>query len=333
MAGPRPGPAQPGERRGRRARGCRPVSSRLAGRDVTVGEDGVRLADGTLAGSALSLDEAVRNLIAFTGCSVSRGARHGHLDPGPGPRPGLARASWRPASTPTSSCSPRDLQVVGTIVGGREVHRSEEVVPVEVVIVESAAELGSIVADAIEALLDRKPDAVLGLATGSSPVPVYDELVGPVRSWPDLVRAGSGVPAGRVRRPAARPSGVATGRSSNAPSPAESTSLPAPCMGPDGNACDLIAACARLRIGHRFGGRRRPPAPRCRSRRPHRLQRARLVPRLPHAAQDADQPDQGRQRPLLRVRRRRAAPCPDPGHRHHPRRPPPRARGVRLGQG
>ena len=47
----------------------------------------------------------------------------------------------------------------------------------EVVIVESVAELGSTVADAIESLLDRKPDAVLGLATGSSPVPVYDELV------------------------------------------------------------------------------------------------------------------------------------------------------------
>ena len=47
----------------------------------------------------------------------------------------------------------------------------------EVVIVESVTELGSIVAGAIEALLDRKPDAVLGLATGSSPVPVYDELI------------------------------------------------------------------------------------------------------------------------------------------------------------
>jgi glucosamine-6-phosphate deaminase len=34
-----------------------------------------------------------------------------------------------------------------------------------------------VVADAIEALLERKPDAILGLATGSSPLPVYDELV------------------------------------------------------------------------------------------------------------------------------------------------------------
>jgi glucosamine-6-phosphate deaminase len=47
----------------------------------------------------------------------------------------------------------------------------------EVVIVRSAAELGVVVADAVEALVARKPHAVLGLATGSSPLPVYDELI------------------------------------------------------------------------------------------------------------------------------------------------------------
>jgi len=37
-------------------------------------------------------------------------------------------------------------------------------------------ELASLAAGAIEALLDRKPEAVLGLATGSSPLGIYDEL-------------------------------------------------------------------------------------------------------------------------------------------------------------
>ena len=37
---------------------------------VTVGADGVRNADGVLAGSVLSMDEAVRNLVEFTGCTV-----------------------------------------------------------------------------------------------------------------------------------------------------------------------------------------------------------------------------------------------------------------------
>lgn len=47
----------------------------------------------------------------------------------------------------------------------------------EVVILEDAQQIGAVAADAIEALLTRKPTAVLGLATGSSPLAIYDELV------------------------------------------------------------------------------------------------------------------------------------------------------------
>jgi glucosamine-6-phosphate deaminase len=46
----------------------------------------------------------------------------------------------------------------------------------EVVILEDSQQIGTIAADAIEALLTRKPTAVLGLATGSSPLAIYDEL-------------------------------------------------------------------------------------------------------------------------------------------------------------
>lgn len=46
----------------------------------------------------------------------------------------------------------------------------------EVVIVEDVSAGGALVADEIVALLDRKPDAVLGLATGSTPLPVYEAL-------------------------------------------------------------------------------------------------------------------------------------------------------------
>ena len=41
----------------------------------------------------------------------------------------------------------------------------------EVVILQDAKEIGGVAADAIGALLARKPDAVLGLATVSSPLP------------------------------------------------------------------------------------------------------------------------------------------------------------------
>ncbi|MGG5171638.1 glucosamine-6-phosphate deaminase [Pseudarthrobacter sp. J1738] len=46
----------------------------------------------------------------------------------------------------------------------------------EVVILPSSKQIGIMAADAIAALLRRKPNAVLGLATGSSPLPIYNEL-------------------------------------------------------------------------------------------------------------------------------------------------------------
>ncbi|WP_159502254.1 glucosamine-6-phosphate deaminase [Microbacterium sp. 18062] len=46
----------------------------------------------------------------------------------------------------------------------------------EVVIVTSKDDAGALVADEIGGLVVRRPDAVLGLATGSTPLPVYDAL-------------------------------------------------------------------------------------------------------------------------------------------------------------
>ena len=46
----------------------------------------------------------------------------------------------------------------------------------EVVIVDEAREGERLAADAIQALISLRPDALLGLATGSSPEPIYREL-------------------------------------------------------------------------------------------------------------------------------------------------------------
>ena len=46
----------------------------------------------------------------------------------------------------------------------------------EIVIVPRAADAGALVADEIVRLVRTKPDAVLGLATGSTPLPVYEAL-------------------------------------------------------------------------------------------------------------------------------------------------------------
>ncbi len=53
------------------AMGMAPGVYRLADRDVIVDAASARLANGTLAGSILTMDAAVRNMIAFTGCSLA----------------------------------------------------------------------------------------------------------------------------------------------------------------------------------------------------------------------------------------------------------------------
>jgi glucosamine-6-phosphate deaminase len=52
----------------------------------------------------------------------------------------------------------------------------------EVVVCASAREAAALAADTIARLMSRKPEAALGLATGSSPLGVYDELARRVRA-------------------------------------------------------------------------------------------------------------------------------------------------------
>ena len=98
----------------------------LGGRTVTLGDDGVRLEDGTLAGSALALDEAVRNLITFTGCSPAESIAT--VTATPARVLGLPRkGTVAPGFDGDLTLLTADLRVATTFVGGREVHPTSEV--------------------------------------------------------------------------------------------------------------------------------------------------------------------------------------------------------------
>jgi N-acetylglucosamine-6-phosphate deacetylase len=106
------------------ALGMPPGHHRLAEFEVEVDDTGVRLPDGTLAGSVLSLDVALRNVMAWSGCSLGEvlpavtttpaallglGSEHGRIAPG-------FRADLV-LLTP-------GLRVQTTIVGGEVVYQS-----------------------------------------------------------------------------------------------------------------------------------------------------------------------------------------------------------------
>ena len=71
----------------------------------------------------------------------------------------------------------------------------------EVIIQPTPQDCAAIGGRMIRALLERKANAVLGLATGSTPIPLYEELVrlrSHVEQFRDtLASAGPGAPVGR----------------------------------------------------------------------------------------------------------------------------------------
>lgn len=112
----------------------------------------------------------------------------------------------------------------------------------EVVILNGSKQIGKLAADAIEELLRRKPGGVLGLATGSSPLPVYDELAARHgRDGLDFSRAQAFALDEYVGLPAGHPESYRevirrefTSRVNIAPENVHS---------PDGTAADIPAAC------------------------------------------------------------------------------------------
>ncbi|MPV37491.1 glucosamine-6-phosphate deaminase [Georgenia subflava] len=113
----------------------------------------------------------------------------------------------------------------------------------EVVIQPDAGAIATLVADEIERLLAARPDAVLGLATGSSPLAIYDELVRRHEAGRiSFARARAFMLDEYVGLPDAHPERYRNvidreiaGRVDFAPGAVQ---------GPDGNAEDLVGACA-----------------------------------------------------------------------------------------
>jgi N-acetylglucosamine-6-phosphate deacetylase len=103
------------------AMGMPPGRQALGRAEVTVGDDGVRLADGTLAGSNLTMDLGVRNLVTFTGCSWETALHAASAAPaavlGDGDRGSLHVGARADLVVLTD-----DLQLVTTVVGGEAVH-------------------------------------------------------------------------------------------------------------------------------------------------------------------------------------------------------------------
>lgn len=122
----------------------------------------------------------------------------------------------------------------------------------EVVIHSSVEHLAQLAGDAVEALLRRNPEAVLGLATGSSPLAVYDDLVRRHGAGLSFARARAFLLDEYVGLPDDHPERYRTVIDRELVSRVDLD--PAAVRAPDGNAADLPAACAAYEAAIRDAG-------------------------------------------------------------------------------
>lgn len=123
----------------------------------------------------------------------------------------------------------------------------------EVVILRDSKEIGALAADAFEKLLDRKPDAVLGLATGSSPLSIYDELAERYEAGRISFKQARGFTLDEyVGLPADHPERYRNVIDTTFASRVDFA--PGAVQGPDGLAADIPAACADYELAIRDAG-------------------------------------------------------------------------------
>ena len=123
----------------------------------------------------------------------------------------------------------------------------------EVVILPTPADCARVVADAIEALLARRPDAVLGLATGSSPLATYAELIARHRTGRiSFARARAFLLDEYIGLPAGHPHSYRNVIDQEVAGAVDFA--PGAVCGPDGAASDVPAACAAYESAIRAAG-------------------------------------------------------------------------------
>ncbi len=100
------------------AMGMPPGDYRLGDREVIVDETSARLKDDTLAGSILTMDQAVRNVIEFTGCSVAEALTMATQTPAAVLNVAQRKGQLCPGFDADITLLDHDLHVVGTVVQG-----------------------------------------------------------------------------------------------------------------------------------------------------------------------------------------------------------------------
>jgi N-acetylglucosamine-6-phosphate deacetylase len=107
------------------AAGCPDGAYTLGSHTVTVRGDLCTLADGTIAGSMLSMNRAARNAVAFAGCSLADAIRMATWIPAGVAGCAARKGSLEPGKDADLALLRPDFSVAATIIGGEVVYADE----------------------------------------------------------------------------------------------------------------------------------------------------------------------------------------------------------------
>ena len=107
------------------ALGMPPGRYQLSDRTIIVNRTSARLSDGTLAGSIMTMDQAVRNMVAFTGCSLAEAAIMAAQTPARLLRIEDRQGVLRPGADADIVVLDAHLEVWMTLIGGQIVYAQQ----------------------------------------------------------------------------------------------------------------------------------------------------------------------------------------------------------------
>ncbi|PSL46853.1 N-acetylglucosamine 6-phosphate deacetylase [Salsuginibacillus halophilus] len=105
-----------------RLKGVNQTFGELGGQPVTLDGGGCYLSDGTLAGSVLTMDRALNNLLAFTGCSLLEAVKMTAVNPAVAAKATNRKGTITPGKDADIVVLTQDLEVAATFVRGELVY-------------------------------------------------------------------------------------------------------------------------------------------------------------------------------------------------------------------
>lgn len=151
----------------------------LGGQKVIVKDNQARLENGSLAGSVTPLNVMVSNFMDCTDLDIRKAIKLASINPARSIKIDDRKGSIEIGKDADIAIFDENLNCYTTISNGKIIYQKKDggTCKMRVIVCENYSEMSKKAAQMLAGQISLKPDSVLGLATGSTPEGMYEELV------------------------------------------------------------------------------------------------------------------------------------------------------------